>query len=172
MCSSDLAWSYLVISAVLHSPFAQVSLKAPRSEVAGAADEAPTAMCTIMYSPSCLPRVLASHCAEVDENDRCLSYQVSLLELVARPELFDGKRVRVTGYVHLEFEGNALYLSRHDLDHHQYANGVWVEFETGLASKLCQDRYVIIEGRFSSEDRGHLGMWSGAIREISLCQPW
>src|SRR6266850_7297599 len=100
-----------LISAVLHSPFAQVSLKAPRSEVAGAADEAPTAMCTIMYSPSCLPRVLASHCAEVDENDRCLSYQVSLLELVARPELFDGKRVRVTGYVHLEFEGNALYLS-------------------------------------------------------------
>jgi len=150
------AWSYLVITALLRPPFGDRLWRSPNSKSTDAA----------------VGSLLASHCAEVDGNDRCLAYRVSLLELVANPGLFDGRYVQVTGYVHLEFEGNALYLNRHDLDHHQYANGVWVEFETGIAPKHCQDQFVIIDGRFSSQDRGHMGMWSGAIREISRCQPW
>jgi hypothetical protein len=74
--------------------------------------------------------------------------------------------------VHLEFEGNGIYLSRNDLERHQSSNGLWVEFQGGIADKNCQDRYVLIEGTFTSRDRGHFGMWSGAINDITWCRPW
>jgi hypothetical protein len=32
--------------------------------------------------------------------------------LIADPKRFDGQTVRVIGYLHLEFEGNAVYLSK------------------------------------------------------------
>ena len=150
-----LAWSYLVISLALHTYTSS--------------NPSPDASKSYSLSDS---KVLGPHCDEVDSTDRCLLYNASLLELIARPELFEGRRVRVTGYVHLEFEGNALYLGRHDLQHRQYANGLWVEFLTGMANKECQDKFVVIEGTFVSGDRGHLGMWSGAIQEITRCDPW
>jgi hypothetical protein len=35
---------------------------------------------------------------------------VSLIQLIANPEKYDGKQVAVVGFLRLEFEGNALYL--------------------------------------------------------------
>lgn len=35
-----------------------------------------------------------------------------MVDLIANPELFNGMKVLVTGYVHVEFEGRGIYLDR------------------------------------------------------------
>ena len=109
----------------------------------------------------------------VDSAGHCLTYEPSIIQLIARPELYDGKPVRVMGYVHLEFEGNGIYVHKEDRDHLLFHNGLWVEFKIGfMPSAQCQDRYVVLEGVFRASDRGHMGMWSGAIVDITRCDPW
>ena len=34
---------------------------------------------------------------------------ISLIRLIATPEKYDGKRIQVIGYLHIEFEGTAIY---------------------------------------------------------------
>ena len=43
--------------------------------------------------------------------------QVSILQLIVTPERYDTKKVQVEGFLHLEFEGNALYLSENHYIH-------------------------------------------------------
>src|SRR5262245_15252541 len=51
---------------------------------------------------------------------------VSLLQLVATPDVFDGKHVRVQGFVRIEHEGTAIYLHREDAEHMLTKNGLWL----------------------------------------------
>lgn len=99
---------------------------------------------------------------------------VSLYQLVATPERFDGKRVRVKGYLHLEFEGNALYPHREDFELALYKNGVWIDLEScgPRSAGPLNDTNVLVEATFSSQDRGHLDLWSGALSEVSRCEGW
>lgn len=53
---------------------------------------------------------------------------VSLIQLIAQPEKFEGKRVRFIGFLRIEFEGNAIYLHREDFDHGITKNGLWLIF--------------------------------------------
>src|SRR5689334_5615455 len=63
----------------------------------------------------------------VDSAGRCLIYEPSIIQLIARPELYDGKLVRVIGFIHFEFEGDGIYVHKEDWEHHIYDNGLWVE---------------------------------------------
>ncbi|MBW3655001.1 MAG: hypothetical protein KY444_02775 [Gemmatimonadetes bacterium] len=100
-------------------------------------------------------------------------HDVSIIQLVARPEQFHGRRVRVTGYLWLEFEGNGIYLSESDRTHGVYRNGLWVSFAPGVLDgrQEYSGRYVLVEGTFNAEDRGHMGLWSGAIQQITRALP-
>jgi len=91
---------------------------------------------------------------------------------VTNPNAYDGKVVRLIGFIHFEFEGNAIYLHKEDYDHAITRNGLWVELAAGTSTKPCENRYAIIEGTFRANDHGHMGMWSGAIRNITRCDPW
>ena len=42
---------------------------------------------------------------------------VSMIQLIANPQVYDNKRVRITGFLHLEFEGDAIYLHREDFSY-------------------------------------------------------
>jgi hypothetical protein len=99
---------------------------------------------------------------------------VSLYQLVATPERFDGKLVRAIGYVHLDFESNGLYPHEQDYEHAIPRNGIWVELGdcSNRDEHTLSDSYVLLEGRFSSQDQGHLGLWSGALLDVSRCDPW
>lgn len=96
---------------------------------------------------------------------------VSMISLIATPERYEGKLVRVRGYMHLEFEGDGLYLHRDDEKYALYNNGVWVGPFTSPPPKNANNKYVLIEGRFSGKDKGHMGLWSGAIRDVTRCDP-
>jgi hypothetical protein len=102
----------------------------------------------------------------------------SLIELIARPESYHGKRVRVIGFVNFEFEGNGLYVSREDWRQSIARNGVWITppkgFESDSAPSRHQpnQRYVIVEATFHGGPGGHFGMWSGSLDSVTRIDPW
>src|SRR5688500_11478518 len=104
----------------------------------------------------------------------CPLYHLSLVYLLAHPADFHGKRVQVVGFIHLEFEGDAIYLHREDSDAGLLKNGLWVAFRdsTREHAGLLNDRYALIEGKFSATNRGHLGLWGGSIGDISHIVAW
>ena len=75
---------------------------------------------------------------------------VSLINLIATPKDFDGKRVRVIGFARLEFEGNAIYLHREDYLQGITKNGLWLDVENASKKSATEanNRYVIVEGVF------------------------
>jgi hypothetical protein len=99
----------------------------------------------------------------------CEFYHVSLVQLIANPQLYDGKRVLVGGYIHLEFEGNGLYINQDDFRFQMYANGVWIQLAPGFKADSCQDSYVTLRGTFLAGSRGHMGLWSGSIEDVRDC---
>ena len=104
----------------------------------------------------------------------CALHDVSMVQLLANPERYDGLRVRVIGFVHLEFEGQAVYLHREDFDEALLGNALWVDFRPGTlsASRPIGDRYVLLEGTFDAHHRGHMGLFGGTIGDITRAGPW
>ncbi|MBI1921699.1 MAG: hypothetical protein HYS23_11550 [Geobacter sp.] len=103
---------------------------------------------------------------------------VSLINLIATPERYHGRRVRVIGVANFEFEGNALYLSKADVNL-VTKNAVWLSPDTATLKvtepTLAHDfngQYVLVEGLFNMNNHGHLGMASGAITNINRIMSW
>jgi hypothetical protein len=90
--------------------------------------------------------------------------RVGMIQLLATPEKFDGKLIQVSGFLRLEFEGNALYLHEEDYRHHLFKNGVWVDL---AQSDSVNMHYVLIEGVFTATHHGHLGLFGGSIEKIT-----
>ena len=99
---------------------------------------------------------------------------VTLVQLIANPEKFDGKLIRVIGFLRLEFEGDVLFLHREDYENALLGDGIWVDTtpEVMKQKAALNMNYVLLEGIFSSSDRGHMGMWSGTIKQIRRAQLW
>lgn len=99
---------------------------------------------------------------------------VSMIQLIADPKRFDGQTIRVIGFLRLEFEGNAVYLHREDFERLILQNGVWIELTESQqkSSAKLNNGYVIVEGTFSSSQRGHLGTWSGSLQRVSRLDNW
>lgn len=101
---------------------------------------------------------------------------ISLINLIANPDKYNGKQIRIMGYLHLEFEGNGLYLHKEDYDHAIIKNAIWVDVEpkhpefTNL--KQYSDHYVIMEGTFDSHMNGHMDVYSGSIKDITRLDIW
>jgi hypothetical protein len=99
----------------------------------------------------------------------CVLYGPSMTQLLARPELFDGRAIRVVGFLHLEFEGDQLYLSHESWQHALGAESVWIEAPPGPE---LRHGYAIVEGIFDARSLGHMGVSSGTIRHVTRLQPW
>ena len=122
--------------------------------------------------------LLRTRCEEVEAGGRCILWGVSMVELIARPEVYHRKAVRVIGFVNFEFEGDGLYLSREDWERSIYRNGLWIErprsvqSDSGRPPAALNQRYVIVEGIFNATHTGHLGAWSGAVERVTRLDPW
>ena len=106
----------------------------------------------------------------------------SLINVIANPEKYDGKRIRVSGFLHYQFEDSALYFSKDDADYLITANAVWIRYgeKPVMQSIECQGqskasisdldyldgRYVSLEGTFNMNERGHMGIFSGTIENV------
>jgi hypothetical protein len=102
-----------------------------------------------------------------------MAENVSMVQLIATSEKWDGKFVRVIGFLNLEFEGDALYLHREDLVQ-SLDNCVWVHRTDVMERdrKQLNRHYVVIEGIFDAQDHGHMGMFGGAIKDITRIETW
>ena len=98
--------------------------------------------------------------------------EVSLVQLIANPADFAGKRVRVFGFCRLEFEGTALYLHRDDAEWGIAKNGFWlgVGWPVPESFRPLGDEYVLVEGVVDPQRKGHMGSWSGSLIEITRMQ--
>ena len=107
-------------------------------------------------------------------NDRAKPTEgVSLISLIATPQKFFGQKVRVIGYLHLEFEGNGLYLNKDDFKNGISKNAIWIEIgpKHSPFSKF-NDYYVLMEGTFDDKNKGHMGMMSGSLKDITRLELW
>jgi hypothetical protein len=109
-------------------------------------------------------------CLDSDAADQPVD--VSLVQLIANPKDYDGKFVRVIGFVRLE--GNAIYLHQEDYKHGLTRNGLWIDVSDDLRKRRSEfdQKYVLVEGTFNAKDKGHLGMWSGTVEKIKRFQKW
>jgi hypothetical protein len=97
-----------------------------------------------------------------------------MVQLIANAQKYDGKLIRVIGFLRLEFEGNELYLHREDYEKAISKNGIWVDVysETMKQSKNLDMHYVLLEGIFNASDHGHGGASSGAIEKVRRAEIW
>jgi hypothetical protein len=111
------------------------------------------------------------------DSARLNEYQeVSLISLIANPEKYDKRHVRVIGYLNLEFEGNGLYFHKEDYDRSIEKNGLWVDMSRDSMHlpgiKQCNRNYVLVEATFDSSNNGHMDMWSGSLNNIKRLEIW
>lgn len=94
---------------------------------------------------------------------------ISIIQLIAVPKAFDGKRVRVHGFAEIEYEGNALYLHEEDRKYRIDKNSLALDVPLELIRKAkgLRHNYVIIEGTFSAANQGHFSTRSGGITKIT-----
>ncbi|MGI8769974.1 MAG: hypothetical protein ACR2JE_00910 [Acidobacteriaceae bacterium] len=100
---------------------------------------------------------------------------VSILQLIANPQAYDGKRVRLIGFLRLEFEGNALYLHREDFEHAISNDALWVDPPRDMTKEQRQsvnNQYVICEATFRASGHGHMGLFSGELAEVTRLEFW
>jgi len=91
--------------------------------------------------------------------------RVSLIQLIATPERFEGRLVEVRGFCRYVFEEHAIYLHREDAELVNAANGIWLDVESKEYESL-NDNYVFVVGAFTAKEHGHLGSWPGELQRI------
>lgn len=120
---------------------------------------------------------LAQHCLAYGSANH-KSESVSLIRLIAHPEQYHGKPVRVIGVGRIEFEGNALCLSKEHYRYRVSKSCLWIGLDLNALGVTAQElsewngQYSLIEGIFDMNNTGHMGMNSGAIEAVSRYQLW
>jgi len=99
---------------------------------------------------------------------------VSVIQLIATPEKFDGKLISVIGFLRLEHEGYLLYLSKNDYDNVVLANALWVDAteDMGKNREKLELRYVKLVGTFRAGHEKRNLYSPGGITDIKNCQFW
>jgi len=95
--------------------------------------------------------------------------EVSIQELMAAPDKFNGARVRVIAPCSIEFEGAALYATEEAQEARATRQAVWLQLKWPLLPerRSLNGKYVLVEGRFVSELSGHEGIFQGAIVDVT-----
>ncbi len=81
------------------------------------------------------------------------------------------KCVRLIGFCHFEFEGDALYLHREDFVRCLIKNAVWLDVDAQSFRKF-NDKYVLVEAVFDAKLKGHMGLFSGELKDVKRLQQW
>jgi hypothetical protein len=100
---------------------------------------------------------------------RPLGESTSVIRILANPDAFHGKRVRIEGFLHFEFEDSAIYLHQVDSDHMLSQNAIWINLPNDLSRELADklnNHYVHCEGQFSAKDHGHMGAYGGELSDV------
>jgi len=99
---------------------------------------------------------------------------VPMSELIADPQRFDGQRVRVVGFLRLQFDRNALYMGRDDYNNAVAEHALRLDLKNSQlrSSSKLNNGHVTVEGVFGPADKMHGGPWAGALKEVSSLRMW
>lgn len=96
--------------------------------------------------------------------------EVSIINLIATPEKYHGKRVRVIGYLNLVYENDAVYLHKEDYDMSIGKNCVGLIITTEVRNSAnyqnCNNKYIFVEGTFNM-NAGNKGSFNSALDSIA-----
>ena len=97
-----------------------------------------------------------------------LDRRVSMIELIATPERFDGHKVQVVGFLRLSPEDSLLYFSEDDYLFTNSANSVYLDLDDIAGQEYSLDaKWMFVEGTFENSPSGHLGLSSRFIHNIT-----
>ena len=82
-------------------------------------------------------------------------------ELIASPERFNGKAIKVSGYYTRSFEHSAIYSTPQDPVSATPSEGVWTLISADRS--ISSGDRVMMRGVYTTKIRGHLGQWPGSI---------
>ncbi len=120
-------------------------------------------------------KLVESGYSETPNSANQYAKDVTIIQLIATPEKYDGQLVRVIGVGNLEFEENCISLSMEDLKY-DVGNSIWIELgEKAIPYEEAQQyngEYVIIEGIFDKDDCGHMDIFCGSIKNVSRYELW
>src|SRR5215469_6602996 len=112
----------------------------------------------------------ASH---ISQSQNAAPRAVSLLELVANPNKFEGQLISATGFLGLDApDGDMLYLHKEDYDHGILLNAVGVQLSKELWSQRenLNENYVTVVGVFRSGEKS--GNRYNEILDVRKCSVW
>lgn len=94
----------------------------------------------------------------------------SIIQVIANPKDFDGRVVRFEGATNIEFEGNAIYMSKEQWKAQVASFGIWMDVSDELtrSKRWLNGKYCIVEGTFHANNRGHMGLFMGSLSDITL----
>ena len=99
---------------------------------------------------------------------------ISLAQLLSTPEKFDGSKVMLLGYLHIDLDGSELFFHETDFLNDLETNSIGVHPSSemmGIVSKL-NHKYVLLEGVFHYTHQDVLSFRSGMIDQISRVEVW
>lgn len=113
----------------------------------------------------------ARHPSYGRESSNPPAVSAGVISIAAHPSEYSGRRLKVGGFLCLEFERAALYLDRSSFESGDRANAILVEKPKDLDRKLAtrlSRRYALVEGTFvSGKDQIEYG-YAGALTDIKL----
>lgn len=127
----------------------------------------------MMFRSIALVTISISICSQGSmAQDKDASISLSIVSLLANPEKYNGKRVRVVGYVKIEEEATAIYFHKEDRLHSIYKNGLALHLRKSDLenSKRINGNYSLIEGIFDV-NTGHMGLFGGSIHSVQRVSP-
>jgi hypothetical protein len=101
-------------------------------------------------------------------------YRISINEILANPDVYEGTHLQVVGYLNLDWEADAVYLNKNDFKSRRYSKGLWIhlnQFKFRGSNKL-KGHYVVVDGVFDANDHGHENLWGGALKAITSIKPF
>lgn len=98
---------------------------------------------------------------------------ISIVDLIANPDKYDGKLVQITGVGSINFENMAVYLSPYDYKYGT-GNSIWLEinlddYDDATFSEMISynGKYICVAGIFNKNNRGHFDSHAGALEQVS-----
>jgi hypothetical protein len=101
--------------------------------------------------------------------------EVSIVGLLASPQDYNGRFIRTTGFLCIEFEGNALYLHEEDYRYSMTKNAVKLDLSKEQEDhfKDLSLKHVLIEGTIeASKQSAERGMYTGSLKNITRLETW
>ena len=71
---------------------------------------------------------------QIEDEDKT----VSIIRLIGTANDYHDEKVRIKGFLHVEFEGNAIYQHKEDYERGLCKNGLWVSFPDSLKVRMAE----------------------------------